>query len=356
MKPYAILSDQHCHAWSAFAGHKVNGVNARLATILSEMERAAEELHSAGGDLMVFAGDLFHVRGSIDPEVFNPTFETISKILDTGIKIVAIPGNHDLKGRETNEVGNAIQTLESLDNFWVHTEPMRLCFDDTRLLVVPWISDPKALLEVLKKERQELLDHGYRLSQFDVIIHAPVNGVLNIPDHGLDAGELAKLGFMRVFAGHYHNHKHLGGGIYSIGATTHQTWSDIGTKAGFLLVYPDRVEYRASHAPSFVEVTPDTDEDEIDLIVDGNYVRLRGFELDDAEINEWNRSLTKAGAAGVSFQVQRKATGSLRTGATPKIGSIESSVAEFIDQMKDPEGAELQRIAAEILTEARVAE
>ena len=49
--------------------------------------------------------------------------------------------------------------------------------------------------------------------------------------------DLAKLGFRRVFAGHYHHHCSFEDGkVWSIGATTHQTASDIGTKAGFLLV------------------------------------------------------------------------------------------------------------------------
>ncbi len=55
------------------------------------MKRAAAEVRAAGGDTLVFAGDLFHTRGSLDPEVFNPVIETIKGLTWDGYRIVAIP-------------------------------------------------------------------------------------------------------------------------------------------------------------------------------------------------------------------------------------------------------------------------
>ncbi|MGO4570171.1 metallophosphoesterase [Rhizobium sp. 2YAF20] len=53
-----------------------------------------------GATFMVCAGDVMHVRGSIDPEVLNPLQDTIKKILNMGVIIHAIPGNHDLQAKK----------------------------------------------------------------------------------------------------------------------------------------------------------------------------------------------------------------------------------------------------------------
>ncbi|CAO3459997.1 hypothetical protein [Azospirillum argentinense] len=354
-KPYALLSDIHAHAWSAFATTLPTGVNSRLQIILDEMERAADELLAAGGDSLFIAGDLFHTRGLIDPEVFNPTVDTIQRILDRGVEVFAIPGNHDLKGKETTELGNAMQQLGKLKGFRVFTQP--LCRVDPAIgtvLMVPWMSSIKDLKAQLAKNVANLKE---TIATTDLVIHAPINGViLGIPDHGFYPEELGALGFRNVFAGHYHNRVEFAGNVWSIGATTQQTWSDIATKAGFLLVYPDRVVERASHAPKFIEVTGDEDPGELALAVDGNYARVRTARaLTGAEVAAIRDGLLGMGAAGVVVQAA-KAAAVARTGSSVKRGaSLEASVGAFIGDLKHPRQAELSAAAADVLARARAA-
>jgi DNA repair exonuclease SbcCD nuclease subunit len=355
MKPYLLVSDLHCHAWSAFAKTDASGINSRLLTILNELERAAVELRKAGGDTIVIAGDIFHERGKLDPEVFNPTHNMFRKLLGWGFTIVAIPGNHDLKGKETTELGNAIQTLGALDGFMVMTKPDLIqTAQGAWLAFVPWCSS----YDDLRQKQDELADRIIALkmdpAEVDLIIHAGINGVImNMPDHGLDATEVASWGFKRVFAGHYHNFKPLNTKVISIGATTHQQWGDIGTQAGFLLVYEDRFEHRASHAPNFIEITNDTDEDDIPLLVDGNYIRIRGMKLTDVEIVKFRTELEKMGALGASFQVAR-VVASARTGSVATKGlSLDESVDKYIDDQKLPNAALIKSMAADVLTTVR---
>src|SRR3954470_18937004 len=104
--PYLLVSDLHCHSWSAFATRDADGVNSRLRIILKELERAAHVLKQARGSTIIIAGDLFHVRGQIDPEVFNPVYATIQRLAKGGFEFFAIPGNHDLKSKDTSMLGN----------------------------------------------------------------------------------------------------------------------------------------------------------------------------------------------------------------------------------------------------------
>src|SRR5260370_22414971 len=94
--------------------------------MVGERERAAgvyiEQFGKPGK--IIIAGDLFHTRGQMDPEVFNPVHDRICKLLGDGFRFVAIPGNHDLKSKETTELGNAMQSLGKLPNFNVVTNPV----------------------------------------------------------------------------------------------------------------------------------------------------------------------------------------------------------------------------------------
>ncbi|MBP2498396.1 DNA repair exonuclease SbcCD nuclease subunit [Methylobacterium sp. PvP062] len=351
---YGLLSDIHAHAWSAFSTRLPCGRNSRLQIIVDELKRAAADTRDVGGDLLVFGGDLFHTRGSLDPEVFNPVTEGIKELLADGFRIVAIPGNHDLKSNETTELGNAFQSLKGTQGFGIITQPKLL--DSLPLAMVPWI--PK--LDDLKAVLEALADEAVRrgsLGQTDLVMHAGIDGVLSgMPAHGLTPDFLAKLGFRRVFAGHYHHHCSFEDGkVWSIGATTHQTASDIGTKAGFLLVDDAGVAYRASRAPEFVEVSDETDPDEIPNVVDGNYVRVRGLKLSEADEVNLREELIRLGAKGVVMNVERQTASARASTSSVKAKSLEASVADYIERQASPHMDAVKTRAAAIISAVRAA-
>lgn len=339
--PYALVADVHAHNWSQFSQVGPDGVNSRLASILSELKRSAAAVLAAGGDTLVVAGDLFHVRGSIAPTVFNPTADCFREIAAMGVTIIIIPGNHDLEGKYADQLGNAMQQLEMIEGVEVVVEPTGM--ED--IFLVPWIEDLDELRTVMEK---------YADSDRDLIIHAPLNGVIKgLPDHGLDPVELAQLGYRRVFSGHYHNHKEFIGGVFSIGATTHQTWSDPGTAAGFLLVYPDRVEHHASQAPSFVNIDAPSEIDP--FTVGGNFVRLRLKDVEPEALAAVKKELADAGALNWVDHCtkKREVTRGVSTG---KSLTLEVSIANFVAKHQDTGTLSKKRIAVgalDVLREAR---
>lgn len=325
MKPYGLIADLHCHNWKAFAGiNPATGLNTRLEAILSEIERCAREVKAGGGDIVYIAGDLFHVRGAVAPTVLNPTKHLLVRLNEElGTTFVILPGNHDMELRESSRIGNAIEALEGRGVFVVHGVA-----NHGDVVMVPWIekiADLKKALEAIP---------GTRIDK-DLIIHAPIDGVIPmLPDHGLDADYLAGLGFCRVFAGHYHNHKDFGNGVYSIGAIAHHTWSDVGSKAGFLIVDYDGVKWHKSHCPDFVDITPHMDETEAELVSDRNFVRVRTHSTKTSEINALRAFFEKAGAKGIVIQhvrapVVERPVGERST--TVEAGaSLEESVKVFV--------------------------
>lgn len=327
-KPYCIVSDLHFHNWSQFSYVDPDGVNSRLRISLNEFERAADELLKAGGTRMVIPGDVLHVRGSVDPTVFNPVHDAVRRVLQKGVYIDAIVGNHDLASKETSELGNSFQALGALTGFTVITKPTL----KENIAFIPWCSTIKGLNEAVEWLITNEPQVTTLRDQMDLVMHAGIDGALDgMPDHGFSSSDVEAWCFRRAFSGHYHNFKDFGNDVYSIGASQHQTWSDVGTKAGFLLVYPERVEWRASHAPEFVDISPDTDPDEWPLIVDGNYVRVRGFKMSNEEISLMRAELEGLGAKGVNFQVARE-TATMRTGGAPATAlTLEASLAKYIN-------------------------
>lgn len=348
--PYLLLSDIHAHAWSQFSTTNSDGVNSRLQITLDEIKRAAGVLKAAGGDTIRLAGDLFHTRGSVDPEVFNPVSSLIKELHKEGFSFEAIPGNHDLKGKHTSKLGNSFQSFHDVLRFDIITRPEEVS-DNT--IMIPWQATTADLRKVIEK-----LEDDYEPSdraKMDLIMHAGIDGVLTgVPEHGLTASEVASWGFRRVFAGHYHNHVVLEGGkVISIGATTQQTWGDVNTNAGFLLVWPDRFQFHASHAPSFVDVDGTTDPDELPLIVDGNYVRVRGMRMSALQIETMRTELAEMGARGVSFQVTREVTTARGPSPVAKAVSLDVSVQNFVKDMKSEHESAVLAECNDILSSVR---
>lgn len=303
--PYAVVSDLHFHDWSAFSSVNEDGVNSRLRIILDELERAAQALKLADGNIMVIAGDMFHVRGSVKPSVLNPVIDTVKRITKMGIDIYAIAGNHDLEGRDSNALGNAMQACGEVQGFWPITGPGEDADvpDSRHIEFLPWIEK----IDDLKAAIQEISDRNEK-TPCDLVIHAPLNGVIKgIPDVGIEPEWLLSLpGLHRVFVGHFHDFKSYEDRVFSVGATTHQTWNDVNSRAGFLLVYPDKVVHHNTMAPKFVDVTVDDlirleeDNGEDDL-VRGSYARVKLENATEAEQRQVRELLKNCGALSVSI-------------------------------------------------------
>lgn len=352
MTPYGLTADLHAHAWSAFSKLGADGVNSRLTHILDEFTAHAKRAREQGARRLYIAGDVFHVRGAIRPSIFNPLRERLLAIAkELGLELIIMPGNHDLEGRETLRLGSAI---EGLAGPGVTVTSETYISHEDRVVMVPWHATREGLLAAINAAADELLAARLSVADFDLILHTGINGVLiGMPDHGWAASELAALGFKRVFAGHYHNHKvfafgETDGEVVSIGALTHQTWSDVDTEAGSLVVFEDRLEHRASTAPAFLDFDPERP------LIDyrGNYVRIRGIELEEDEIRTLRDALEEIGAEGIVVHAVSKSKTATRPGVSAsKAVTMETSVADYIKTSAPAHVEEVEREALDVLKE-----
>lgn len=344
MKPYGLVADVHLHEWSAFSS-VVDGVNSRLRIILNELTRCAKEVIKQGGDTLIIAGDIFHVRGSLSPRVLNPALDTFREIIGKGVRVYALAGNHDLANRESDWVGSAVSALDLTGVSVINQQKGWLARldDDGYVRLIPWhstVAGLKATLESIKPTHDT-----------DLIIHAPVDGVIDgLPSHGLTADWLSGLGYRRVFSGHYHNHKNLTKNVWSIGALTHQTWGDVGNEAGFMIVTPDGPLHFPTKAPRFVDLT---DMDQMSKVT-GNYVRLRASIKDAKERADLRQQLLDAGALdAIVVPMVKQSAATQRTATTPAGASMSTFIGDFIRE-KHPDPAhqtKLTELCLNFLTE-----
>lgn len=349
---YGLMADLHLHQWTSFAGTTADGQNTRLVGLLDEIERCAKETHDAGGSLVVMAGDIFHVRDSVSPLVLNALRDRLTLCHSRyGTRFVALAGNHDLAGKNSTRLGSAVTALEC---DYVQTVSAPAYYKEQRIALVPWFENVDDLKAAIAALGTGGMDKFFR-ENTDLILHAPIDGVIKgLPLHGLDPEWLAALGFKRVASGHYHNHKAFDGSVYSIGALAMHTWSDIGTKAGFLIVHPDRVEWRKSHLPEFIDLSQlvDLDPADIPFLVDQNYVRVKVEASKTREVEKARQELLDMGAKAVIVQAMPKPP--VREGterATVATGaSLEVSVTDFIKAMPGVSVDEVTKAALAVLT------
>ena len=349
---YLLMSDLHFHNWSQFSTVDKNGVNSRLAQTLDEMDRIIGAYYKTSKQRNIFiAGDVFHVRGQIKPSVLNPVMEAFQAWCGEGFNFFIIPGNHDLEGKESNAMTNGVTALGSIDGVVVA--------DKTRVfgnvVMIPWHSTIGSLTSEIQRfisTREETV------SDMDLIIHAPLNDVIKgIPNIGLDPADLAKFGFRNVFAGHYHNHRAFPGNVYSIGALTHQTWNDVGSRCGALFVTDVDVTRLSTVSPKFVDFS---DMEDPATEVKGNYVRIRGSEWSEKEIKEIRNLIEGYNPAGLVMQVTPKKKLITRSSGIKGVETLDESVQKFIkskeEDYKSFKPEKLQEACAKILSAVKEVE
>lgn len=347
-KPYLLFSDVHCHNWSAFSHIEEDGVNSRLKYTIEELERAYNALREAGGTLAICAGDLFHVRGKLAPSVINPVRNFFREQDRLEMETVILSGNHDLESEDADELMSSVSMISSDTTVAINDACQVL--DHPMIYMIPWRSN----IDALREEINTLSDEIKTEDMCDLIIHAPMNDVLiNIPNIGLNASEFGLLKFNRVFAGHYHNHKKLSDKVYSCGAIGHQTWNDPGTKAGWSLVYEDRVEFNESKMPKFVRVPVNTsDEDMSDC--KGHFIRADIEDPTPEDIIALRDRVLSFGAAGVTVRTLVGKKKSTREGGetVSAVDSLSDSITKFAtDKHSKQVAVECGRILEEAMKE-----
>jgi hypothetical protein len=152
-------------------------------------------------------------------------------MIDNGITMHTIVGNHDTYYKNTVEV-NSVEELfdigdDKLNPIIAYSKPTTLSLDNDREVdLIPWINNDneEQVLEFIKNTKTMIAFGHFDLSGFEM--HKGVNSMY----HSRSPKFLH--GYHTVYSGHFHT-KSDDGRIYYLGNTYEINWSDYNDNRGF---------------------------------------------------------------------------------------------------------------------------
>ena len=296
----ALYSDLHAHPYNngVLLEH---GVNGRVMDAARVIRQVYEYAIGHDVDYVVFGGDLFDRRKSIDVNTYN----TIHKFVyewSRQVSSIMIPGNHDQANRSGTV--HALERFNSTDCVVISTPQWCELVEGVFLFGVPYYDDGAVIAahieEGLKSKpegkRHILLIHygieGAKIGPSDYVLPCE----LKLPMLQLDEWDIA-------FSGHYHIGQQLGSKFHYIGSAMQHRWDDAGFEKTFV-VYDSKdnsVQRVPTHAPNFLDIRDKTKNHN----VENCFVRVvRDYEISEPKKKQIEDKLKNRGALSVEFRYE----------------------------------------------------
>lgn len=273
------FTDFHAHIFEDFAKPDKQFITDRFRDQINTLHKVFDiaREHDA---ILVFGGDLFHKRKTLDDIVFNEVFTVFAQNSDT--EVYMIRGNHDSRDNST-ESRSWLEPFQFLPNvtvftcpYWREVEKDGFLFnlfaipysDDTERLkedIAIWANlaqqspNPSILAGHISVDGSEVGRYSHRLA-----------GAFSVADLRPDV-------FDYVALGHYHKRQFLGGtdNVFYTGNTIQTSFSDEGQEKGVMLM-----DLATGAKPTFIPIenkqfiTLTQVDENTQQLVDNHYVRL----------------------------------------------------------------------------------
>jgi DNA repair exonuclease SbcCD nuclease subunit len=298
----ALFSDLHAHPFKNGTIDE-HGRNSRVEDAVSVIRQVYTEGVKRGVDYVLFGGDLFDRRKSIDVDTYNRIHEVIST-QSLSIPTYMIPGNHD----QANKSGtiHALQRFQT-ESCFIFQEPQWVKLNsDTALFGVPYYDDGELIAQYIVKGLEQkpkgvsktiLLMHygiaGAKIGPSDYVLPCELSVDMLKPDK-----------WDIIFGGHYHIGQQLGEKFNYIGSAMQHRWDDAGFEKSFVILDTSNwsMERVPTVAPRFVVFE---DLENFDLLdVRNCFVRvvLSSSPSDDVKDMVFT-TFTEAGALSLEFRI-----------------------------------------------------
>lgn len=347
------FTDFHAHIFDDFAKPDPEFVNDRFRAQIETLHKVFDIARQYKAPL-IFGGDLFHKRSTLEDVVFNNVYRVFAQNSDVPTYLVR--GNHDSKNNTTNP-NHWLETFEYLPHVKVSSTPeiTYVCpqaddyyFETFFLYTVPYSDD----VEFLKKRIAEFAEDAKDRDEPTLLAgHIGVDGSeTGRYSHRLEGafklGDLYPDVFDYVALGHYHKRQFLGGtdNVFYTGNTIQTSFSDEGQDKGVFLI-----DFEKGGKPEFIPIPNKkfitlTDIDEnTQEIVDNNYVR---FILPKEKAQEVE--IFKEESDNVRVEVQKTFQVETRIDI-----SMESSEEQIVESYTKEFYPNVTDIALDVLREAR---
>lgn len=195
-------------------------------------------------------GDVFHISSKINIEIFIPVFEQFEKMKKKGLKLIMIPGNHEILAENKKTILNILSPFSEIYD----------CYS------IPDLKDDKVSFHMLPFKRK------YDFDEYNILIDKTKYNILlthmDIANFKMSANSVSKgvedRTFFKkydwTFSGHYHIHQHQDNIVY-IGSPYQQNFGEAGDYNKGFVIYDSNTNtwelIKYENAPKFKILTPE---------------------------------------------------------------------------------------------------
>lgn len=312
-----LFSDLHAHPYSN-GSILEHGSNSRVLDAVSVIEQVYLHAKDIGAAKVLFGGDLFDRRKSIDVDTYNKVHSTVLDGSYLSVGTILLVGNHD----QANRSG----TIHALDRFESRVEQQRSCYvaDEPRWWKVTNPADPEDVVglftvpyyddgEVIASHIEDGIDNRPEWAEKAMLlIHYGLSGAKVGPGDYIVPCELS-LSMLHpdkwdiIFSGHYHIGQQLGSKFHYIGSAMQHRWDDAGFDKSFVVLDTDdfSITRVPTVAPKFVVAERKFESLEFGN-VDNAFVRVvTSYDMEDDEKVKIEKELKDLGAISVEFRFEK---------------------------------------------------
>ena len=271
----------------------IKPMNSRLFNILNGICDIRDYCMKCNIQEVLFSGDMFHHRGTLDVNVLNATYKVLNSFQMMQIVVHAISGNHD-------DVDNSIvptTALHSLEDVMHVIEQPELFHtsDSTEVVAIPYSKDKQFVLNSMKKLREQCKDPRSAI----LLCHIGISG--GVVGSGMyamnDEYTLHDLMYDKwkyLVAGHYHQPQMLAHNSFYCGTPVQNNFGDErkGNEPynGFFVIDTDKrwdIQFVPIIAPRFITVSTAQELEELGSeVIKNNYVRVKSSAEHASELSD----------------------------------------------------------------------
>jgi len=344
-----LFSDHHAFNWKLYSTLLPNGMPSRLWDGIEVLNQIAAIAKREKVDLILFAGDLFHVRGTIQVQTWNAVYDAIAKMRLAAQQVGLLVGNHDQTTR-SGEV-HSIYSLGSVATVMDKPKWYTFLVESTKIekkphalhvLAVPYVKERGAAAQAISSlvdacpsslEATALLGHlgvsGAKVGGNFVLVDREVPQLSDLQADKVD----------QVFLGHYHEPQQLARNVRYLGATHHHNWGDVGSERGCWLW--DTAEGQTYSEPQLMplrypqfkllqvgsKITPEQ--------AKGHFIKVRSPTVpSQADMESYARLGASCGARSVEFTWEEAAASTPSQVAFQPGMDLEAMIDAYVDEVE----------------------
>jgi len=192
---------------------------------------------------IIHTGDMFDNRRAVNIKaLYAHRKYFLEPLVENGITLDAIPGNHDTYMKNTNEICSLKELLGYfVDNVTIFMEPTVVEYDGLRIALIPWINseNEKRVFNFIESCKADFVAGHFEFGGFEVMRGIEVH-------EGLSTKPFSR--FELVISGHYHTQSRKGNIMY-LGAPMEYFWNDCDDPKYFYVLDTETRELEAIRNP-----------------------------------------------------------------------------------------------------------